>query len=62
MMIFFSILFGLLVINMVLLVFSVNKLPKIKKQKSVYNKPNTKASDKSDGKDNDYNVAYKKAI
>jgi hypothetical protein len=61
MMIFFSILFGLLVINMVLLVFSVNKLPKAKKQQAVYNKPSTKVLDKA-GKDNDYDVAFKKAI
>jgi len=61
MMIFFSILFGLLVINMVLLVFSVNKLPKTKKQQAVYNKPNAKDS-RSKGKDKDYDVAYKKAI
>jgi len=61
MMIFFSILFGLLVINMVLLVFSVNKLPKSKKQQAVYNKPNAKGLD-NEGKDKDYDVAYKKAI
>ncbi|EKF54886.1 hypothetical protein I215_09963 [Galbibacter marinus] len=61
MMIFFSILFGLLVINMVLLVFSVNKLPKAKKQKAVYNKPNAKAIENK-GKDKEYDVSYKKAI
>ncbi len=46
---------------MVLLVFSVNKLPKTKKQQAVYNKPNAKDS-RSKGKDKDYDVAYKKAI
>lgn len=62
MMIFFSILFGLLVINMVLLVFSVNKLPKAKKQQSVYNRPNARSTESGEGKDKNYDVAYKKAI
>jgi len=61
MMIFFSILFGLLVINMILLVFSVNKLPKVKKQQAVYNKPSAKVLD-NEGKDKEYDVAFKKAI
>lgn len=46
---------------MVLLVFSVNKLPKAKKQKAVYNKPNAKAIENK-GKDKEYDVSYKKAI
>lgn len=49
---------------MVLLVFSVNKLPKVKKQRSVYNKPNTKDLDSAKGKtkDGDYDVVFKEAI
>ncbi|MCX2680295.1 hypothetical protein OOZ15_10120 [Galbibacter sp. EGI 63066] len=67
MMIFFSILFGLLFINVILLVFSVNKLPKLQKTKRqpIYNSPNVKDNVKTEKKTKDaeeYDVVLKEAI
>ncbi|MCM5663968.1 hypothetical protein [Galbibacter mesophilus] len=61
MMIFFSILFGLLFINVVLLLFSVNKLPKSKgKTTAIYKKQPAKALNSNEGEE--YDVVLKEAI
>ncbi|QLE02142.1 hypothetical protein HX109_11475 [Galbibacter sp. BG1] len=61
MMIFFSILFSLLFINVVLLLFSVNKLPKSKgKTAAIYNKQPAKSMNTKE--EEEYDVVLKEAI
>ncbi|MEL4307629.1 hypothetical protein [Joostella sp. CR20] len=64
MMIFFTILFSLLIINVVLLLFSVNKLPKAtSKTSAVYTKQSTKSLKAEKGVNNEeYDVVLKEAI
>lgn len=64
MMIFFTILFSLLIINVVLLLFSVNKLPKAKtKTTAIYNTQHSKGlKAEKEVSSNEHEVVLKEAI
>ncbi|EIJ37250.1 hypothetical protein [Galbibacter orientalis] len=63
MMIFFTILFSLLIINVVLLLFSVNKLPKATtKTTAIYNQQYKDVTAKKEVANKEYDVVLKEAI
>ncbi len=63
MMIFFTILFSLLIINVVLLLFSVNRLPKTKaKNTAIYQKQYSALKTEKEVKNKEYDTVLKEAI